>query len=148
MVARLHPGLHQDPVLGAVEAAGQLDLDHRVGAVGNGRAGHDAGRLAHADTEGPVVAGADGSDHVQLDGRAPGVVSLQGVPVHGGVGEAGDRLGGEHGLGQHQAQRLGKIEPASRQGLDPLQHMGPGLVQRDQLFSLLSVPRNNRTILP
>ena len=83
-------------------AAGELLHDDGVSAVGDGRAGHDADRLASADGVREGVAGEGGADQRQRGLSVAGQIRCaHGVAVHGRIVVGRHVAGGDHVAGQH-----------------------------------------------
>ena len=81
----------------------ELDLQDRVGPVGQCGAGRDAHRLPFADGHGGGRPRARLADDPQ---GSPGWAGTQGEAVHRAVGERGDVALGDDVLGQHAAERI------------------------------------------
>ena len=113
-------------------AVGPLVGDDGGGTGRHRGAGHDLDGRAGRDGEDRGLAGADLPDDGQPDGRVLArtghVVGQHGVAVHGRVVEAGQRDGGDHVLGERQAQRLHQGLREGRQrrdrGQDPVDQLG------------------------
>ena len=89
-----------------VLAAGHLLHDDGVGALRDGRAGHDAHGLAGADHAGEGAAGQGGADHRERALAGAGEVGrAHGVAVHRGVVVRGHVARRDHVLGEHAAER-------------------------------------------
>ena len=120
---------HVDPAVALLDV---LDLHDRVGAVRQGRPGHDAGRLAHAQRHAGHAARGDLGD----DGKArdPGGVQVgaaHGEAVHGGVVERGHRFGRDDVGGDGAPQRLEQRHALGRQRPHRGEHQVDGFAQGD-----------------
>ena len=104
-----------------------FDLHDRVGALRQGRPGHDAGRLARPQAHAGHAARGDLDD----DGKARslGLVQVgaaQGEAVHGGVVERGHRFGRHDVGGDGAPQRLEERHALGGQGPHGRQHQVDG----------------------
>ena len=109
MLVGFRAGADRDGVGGAV---GNLDGYDRRRTRGKRRARHDpvcrtGFERERVGTTGRDVFG-DGQQHGLLGRRGGDVVGDDGVPVHRGVVEAGQRQRGDDIVGQHQTQRVGE----------------------------------------
>ncbi len=117
-----------------------FDLDHGVGALGQGSAGHDAGGVARPEWLAGRLSGGDlGGDDEAFAVRGAGEVdAAHGEAVHGGVVERRHRRGRDDLGGRDAAQGFEQWQPLLTHRPHLGEHQVDGFIQADHRCASLS----------